>query len=822
MRIFLSILCAALAAALIWVFNMQLPAGDGKTPRLGYFLSPQKGFWQNAENSDASFDMDVVSDKLQGSSEVYLDDRLVPHVYAENEHDAYFIQGYLHAKFRLWQMEFQTDAAGGRLSEIMGDSSNGTNFLNIDKFFRRLGMVYAAENTLKAIEKDPEIKAACDAYTEGVNAYIATLDESSYPFEFKLLDYKPEPWTNMHSALLSKYMAWDLAGYEDDFERTNARSVFTKEQFNALYPYGQDSLEPIIPKGTVFPKRSKDMIPPALADSLYFNYKTIAAVAEQVSKPDPNNGSNNWAVAGSRTMSGRPILCNDPHLNLNLPSIWYEMQLSAPGLNTYGVSLPGAPGIVIGFNDNCAWGLTNAERDVKDYYEITFQDNSKQQYYYDSAWQQTTFRQEIIKIKGKPDDTLQIPMTVWGPVMYDDTYADKLKDNKAYAVRWSAHDASDELKTLYYLNRAKNFEDYEHAISNYQCPGQNFVFADISGDIAIRQQGKFPAKWRRQGDFVMPGSDSTYAWRGYIPDSMNITLHNPDTGFVSSANQYPYDTSYPYYLGGTTYELFRGVMVNRYLRNMHNATVDSMEKMQNSTYNLLAEWAVPVLNKFLHDSLMNPDEKKYFDLVNNWDFNNDASSEAATVFKIFWDSLKLTVYGDELSQTDLPLPKPSNSTLLDAIKKDSVKLFADNIYTTEKETIDDDINLAFQKVIPVLAHLNSVDSIKWGRYKNSGVQHLLKIPALSRLGLFAGGGNGIINAYQRFNGPSWKMIVELTDGINAYAIYPGGQSGNPGSKYYDAFIDDYVAGRYYKLLFTDKSTLQKQTTLKGRISFRNA
>jgi len=821
MRIFFSILSAIVAATLIWVLNIQLPVGGGKTPRLGYFLSPQKGFWQNAENADASFDMDIVSDKLQGSSEVYLDDRLVPHVYAANEHDVYFIQGYLHAKFRLWQMEFQTDAAGGRLSEIMGDSSNGTNFLNIDKFFRRLGMVYAAENTVKGIEKDPEIKAACDAYTEGVNAYIATLDESSYPFEYKLLDYKPEPWTNLRTALLATYMAWDLAGFEQDFEKTNARSIFTKAQYDVLFPYGQDSLDPINPKGTMFPKHVQNIIPPAIADSAYLGFKSVALFINGISKPDADNGSNNWAIAGSRSASGKPILCNDPHLGLNLPAIWYEMQLSAPGLNTYGVSLPGAPGIVIGFNDSCAWGVTNAERDVKDYYEITFKDNSKQEYLFDSEWHTTAFRSEVIKIKGKPDDTLKIPMTIWGPVMYDETVENKLKDGKAYAVRWSAHDESDPLKAFYYLNRAKNFEDYKAAISSYQCPGQNFVFADKGGDIAIRQQGKFPAKWKRQGDFVMPGSDSTYAWRGYIPDSMNITMHNPDRGFVSSANQYPYDTSYPYYLGGK-FPLYRGIMVNRLLSNMHNATVDSMEQMQNTNYNLFAEMARPVLMRFLYDSAFTADEEKYAKLINDWDLQNDASSEGATVFQLWWDSLQTTLYADEFAQTTLPLPEPQNSAILDAIIRDSAKLFADNISTAEKENIADDINAAFKKIIPLAIKLDNDDMLKWGRYKNSGVRHLLKIPALSRLNLYAGGGDDIINAFKQFHGPSWRMVVELTDDINAYAIYPGGQSGNPGSKYYDAFIDDYIAGRYYKLLFTDRSTLQKQTNLKGKITFRNA
>ena len=817
MRIILSIVCAIATIALIYTLNTQLTVGDSKTPRLGYFLSPQKGFWQNAEQTDASFDVSVISDSLEGNSEVYLDDRLVPHIYAENEHDAYFIQGYLHATFRLWQMEFQTDAAGGRLSEIMSDSINGTNFLNIDKMFRRLGMVYGAENTLKAIENDPEILASCNAYTAGVNAYINSLDEASYPVEFKLLDYKPEPWTNLRTALLSKYMAWDLAGFEKDFEMSNARSIFSKEQFEALYPYGQDSLDPIIPKGTMFPKRGADMQPPTISDSIYLAYKTLTAALNNI-MPEPDNGSNNWAVAGSKTKSGKPILCNDPHLGLNFPSIWYEIQITAPGINVYGASLPGSPSVIIGFNDSCAWGVTNAERDVRDYYEVTFKDESRQEYLFDSSWHTTTFRQEIIKIKGKSADTLNIPMTVWGPVMYDGDFPDKLGTGKAYAVKWSAHEESDELKTFYYLNRAKNFEDYKAALASYKCPGQNFAFASKGGDIAMRQQGKFPAKWRRQGDFVMPGNDSTFAWRGYIPDSMNITMHNPERGFISSANQYPYDTSYPYYLGGS-FPLYRGIMVNRLLTNMQNATIDSMEQMQKNNYNLVAEIIRPALLQFISDSGLNADEQKYLTTLRNWDLQNNANSDGATVFSLLIDSLITTVYGDELAQTLLPIPKPERSTLVESILKDSVKLFADNINTTEKETIKDDVYNAFKKCVIQLKDLDANDNLAWGKYKNSGVRHLLKLPAFSRLSLFAGGGEDIINAYKQFHGPSWRMIVELTEETNAYAIYPGGQSGNPGSKYYDAFINDYVAGRYYKLLFTDKLTLQKQTNLKGRMTF---
>ncbi len=822
MRIILFILSAVVTIVLIVALNSQLPTGGSKTPRLGYFLSPQKGFWQNAEPVNADFNADFKSKDLQGNAEVYFDNRLVPHLYADNEHDVFFIQGYLHAKFRLWQMDFQTYAAGGRLSEIMGDTSNGANFLKADKFFRRLGMVYGAENARKAMESDPETKAACDAYTAGVNAYINSLDESSYPFEYKLLGYKPESWTNLKTALFAKYMALDLAGFEEDFERTNAKSIFTKAQFAALFPYGQDSLDPINnSKGTVFAKPGINMTPPANADSIYFSYKAAMEPANTPVKPEKDNGSNNWAVAGSKTKSGRPILCNDPHLNLYLPSTWYEMQLSTPHFNVYGVSLPGSPAVIIGFNENCAWGVTNAERDVRDYYEVRFKDSTMKQYWFNGGWRKTEFRDEIIKIKDGQSDTEHIAMTVWGPVMYDKNYSDKLHTNKAYAVRWKAHDASNELRTFYKLNHAKNYNDYLDAISTYQCPGQNIVFASKTGDIALKQQGQFPAKWRGQGDFIMPGDDSTYAWRGFIPVSANLIMHNPERGFVSSANQMPYDTSYPYYLGGT-YPVYRGYIINRRLSAMQNISVKDMERLQTSNYNVFAEMARPVLLKYINEANLNSDEKKYLGIFKTWNLNSDPGETGPTVFNLWWDSLMTTTYSDEFSQSTLSLPWPEECTLLDGIKRDSAYVFADNINTPAKETIATDVTVAFKEAVEVLEKLERENKIEWGEFKESGVRHLLRIPALSRLNLISGGGKNIINAYTKFHGPSWRMIVELTDKINAYGIYPGGENGNPGSKYYDASVNDWLAGEYYKLLFVNKIEMEKQPNLKGKITFKKS
>ena len=809
---------AVITVALVIVLDVPLPKGDAKTPRLGYFLSPQKGFWQNAEATDAVFNGDLKIPGLSGKTQVFFDSRLVPHVFTDNDTDAYFVQGYLHAKFRLWQMEFQTYAAAGRLSEIMGDSSNGTNFLTIDIFFTRMGMRYAAENSLKAMEADPLTKETLDAYTAGVNAYITTLNDADYPMEYKLLDYKPEPWTNLKTALFLKYMSWTLTGDDNDFEMTNAKTVFTKAQVEKLFPYGNDSVQNIIPKGTAFAKRGIALKIPETADSLYFNYKDSIKVPAKPVKPNRNNGSNNWAVSGVKTKSGRPILCNDPHLDLNLPSLWYEMQISTPTYNVYGVSFPGAPAIIIGFNDNCAWGVTNAQRDVKDYYEITFQDSTMQHYLYNYEWKKAITRQEVIKIKGKPDHVENIALTVWGPVMYDKNYANALHDNKAYALRWTAHDGTNELRTFILLDRAKGLQDYKGAIETFKNPGQNFLFASKTGDIAIREEGNFPAKWRRQGDFVMPGKDSTYAMQS-IPDSENVLLLNPARGFLSSANQYAYDTSYPYYMGGADYEYFRPNIINRKLAALQNITTDDMQQMQTDNYNLLAEMARPPLLKYLKLSALDDDEKKYLDIFRSWNLRNDATEQGPTIFKPWWDNLKYCMYNDEYSKTDLPLPGIEDETLLRALRKDSLYEFADDITTPQKETMSDIVTMAFKKTIPVLKDAEKNGGLVWGKFKNSGIRHLSRADALGRLHLFSSGGDHIINAYTKYNGPSWRMIVQLTDETEAYGLYPGGQSGNPGSKYYDTFVDNWVAGKYYRIQIFKSEEMQKQKDVTGVITF---
>ena len=777
---------------------------------LGKLLSPQEGLWQNAEAANHDFSEDLRFPQMKGKVEVYLDERLVPHIFAENEEDASFVQGYIHARFRLWQMEFQTHAAAGRLSEIVGDLA-----INFDRTQRRMGMVYAAENALQEIEKDPAIKASCDAYTAGVNAYIETLTTASLPVEYKLLGYKPEKWTNLKIALFYKVMTKDLSGFDTDFEFTNALKLLGEEKFRILYPEVQDSLSPIIPKGTIVNASTVIPVAPASADSLYFHHTDSVWFTEEF-KPSPLIGSNNWAVSGTRTKSGKPILCNDPHLGISLPSIWFEMQINTPEYNSYGVGFPGIPGIIIGFNDNIAFGFTNAGRDVKDYYEIKFKDRSKAQYWFNNQWKDSRLRIEHITVRGKPEVLDTVAYTVFGPAMYDQGFQDKLKQNKAYALRWVGHDPSNSFRMWYDLNRAKDYDGYLNAIKHFNSPGQNMLFASKNGDIALWQQATFPLRWKYQGDFVMPGFDSSYMWKGFIPQEDNPHVLNPEQGFISSANQRPVDSTYPYFIPGS-YDLYRGIIINRKLSAMNNVTPEDMMVLQNDNYNVLAETARPLFLKYVNRSRLDEDEKRYLKMFEDWNLENDIGEKGITVFDLWMDSLRQYVFSDELVRNNLPVELPKRFTLIEALLKDSSFSFVDNINTPSTENVEDALTESLKLAASELKKLEISDRLEWGKYKNTTLYHILKTRMMpfAREGLPIGGGTNVINATSHDKGPSWRMIVHLTTPTEAYAVYPGGQSGNPGSRFYDSFVDTWAAGKYYRLWI-----MQKYETGDKRIKWR--
>ncbi|MDX1408571.1 MAG: penicillin acylase family protein, partial [Saprospiraceae bacterium] len=331
------ILSALLTAGLIILLDTPLPLGQTTLPAIGKFMSPSTGFWRNAERQrhrDITIHLDGIRDQVQ----IVLDDRLVPHIFAANDRDLYFAQGYVTAMHRLWQMDFSTRAAAGRISEIVGPRA-----LNYDKRQRMLGLPLGAENAITSWQRFPDAFALLEAYTAGVNAYIDQLTPRDYPLEYKLMRFRPEAWSPFKSALFTKSMAARLCLAEWDLEYSTLIKWLGPETFADWYPDYNPSQDPVIPAGT--PWEFEPVPVPSGTDTTEAEPRTgmMAQDADEIQW-----GSNNWAVAGSKTASGSPILCNDPHLGLSLPSVWYEIQLNGPAGNTYGVSLPGLPGIIIG------------------------------------------------------------------------------------------------------------------------------------------------------------------------------------------------------------------------------------------------------------------------------------------------------------------------------------------------------------------------------------------------------------------------------------------------------------------------------------------
>ncbi|TDI99949.1 MAG: penicillin acylase family protein [Caldithrix sp.] len=788
MRGFKFILTFAATLGLVIALNTKI----GLLPPLGKFLDPFQGFWQNAETDRGGETATLQLANLKATVSILYDDRQIPHIFAENDHDLYFSQGYVTAKDRLWQMEFQTHAAAGRLSEIVGERA-----LEYDRFQRRIGMLSGARNTIKAMARDVVIREVILAYTAGVNTFIETLDPRDYPVEYKILDYAPEPWTPLKCALLLKYMAWMLTGYASDLQMSNTLARFGKEVVEDLFPYYPDNIQPVIPEGTPWNFKPLRVKKPERGFVAKITGKILPYEA------NPATGSNNWVVSGSKTASGFPILANDPHLEMNLPSIWYEMQLTSPSVNVYGVSLPGAPNIVIGFNEKIAWGVTNGEADVMDFYEITFKDSTLEEYRHDHKWRKIRKVVEEIRVKGAGTVLDTVIYTHHGPIPYINEKPFNRRVPVLHALRWLGHDPSNEARTFYELNYAENYGDYVEALSHYICPAQNFVFADANGDIAIWHNGRFPLRWHGQGKFIGDGSDPLYDWQGWVPHSQNPHIKNPARGFLSSANQNATDLTYPYYLNWYYAPHYRSSRINQRLMEMEEITPDDFRKLQLDTRNLFAESVLPALLSILNESSLSREESGMFQELSSWDFFNDADKIAPTIFKNWWGKLYDAIWADEFGGEGSYFRFPSRVRTVQMIVEEPNAHWFDNVKTTDVETLSDlaltSFNAAYSGLSESFGDMN--ESWQWGRYKGTDIIHLARIPGFGRMDLDVGGDLRIVNAIGKTHGPSWRMVVALGPEVKAWGIYPGGQSGNPGSPHYDDFVDDWVEGDLAELLF---------------------
>jgi penicillin amidase len=647
------------------------------------------------------------------------------------------------------------------------------------------------------MERNPTLKTTVDQYTEGINQYIKSLTYKSLPLEYKLLDYTPENWTPLKCAYLLKSMAQTLNMGDKDMEMTNALTLFGKETVDLLFPDREPGTDAIVetPGGWNFEPIRLDSIAPALPDELISLQKLPGA--------DPTTtGSNNWALSGSKTATGSPMLCGDPHLNLTLPSIWYTIQLNSPTVNTIGVSLPGSPSVIIGFNDSIAWSVTNAQRDLVDWFKITFQDSKKEKYKLDNEWVATKKVVEEFNVRGQAVFYDTVIYTHWGPVTYDESFRsdDELKH---YAFRWIAHDGSEELMTFHKLNRAKNHNDYMDALDHYGSPAQNFVFASVSGDIAMRIQGKYPVRRKDEGRFVLDGSKRSNGWQAFIPNDQNVMYKNPERGFVSSANQYPADSTYPYYITATNFEAYRNRRINDVLRQLTNATVRDMIKLQGDNYNLKAAESLPLFLSMLDTTTLSSDEQEAYQILRRWNYFNNADAEGASYYEAWWLALRPLVW-DEMSQDKSSLPFPTSYNTIKLIREKPELSFFDIQGTPEKETAQDVIRNSFSASVIEInkwKEKSGRTDIAWATYKDSYVGHLLRLEPFS-IHVKHGGNGGIVNAHSRTHGPSWRMIVSLEkSGVKAWGTYPGGQSGNPGSLYYNNMLNQWTADQPFSLLF---------------------
>lgn len=790
MRYLTALLVCLISVLLIWTLNRSW----GTVPAFGTLLSPFTGFWQNAEAIHDS-DEEITVNGTQAPVTVAFDDMAVPHVFAQNDHDVYFAQGYLTARDRLWQMEFQTHAAAGRLSEVVGERA-----LPLDRFNREIGMGYGAEQALKAMMSDDTARMIVEAYTAGVNSWIAQLKPANYPIEYKLLGYAPEPWSALKCALLLKAMTSTLASGADDLQMNNVRQAFGAAVTNDLFPDYPTHEDPIIPSGTkwdfkplAIPKAPDS---PSIANPIAMNWPLS----------NPEIGSNNWAVGAQKSATGYPILANDPHLTLSLPSIWYQIQLVSPTMNACGVSLPGAPGVIIGFNKHIAWGVTNVGADVLDFYKIRFRDARKQEYFHGGVWKPVRRRLEVIKVKGKPDVIDTVYYTHHGPIVNQAGQRGfRANIPSGYAARWIAHEPTNELHCYYILNRAQNYNDYVRSLAYYGAPAQNFIFADVHKDIAISPNGKFPLKWKEQGKYLLDGTNPADDWQGWIPPLQNPRVKNPPRGFVSSANQFSTDPTYPYYINWQFAPAERGIRINQRLTAMQRVTSDSMRRLQNDVYNLRAAMSLPKLLLTIDAANLKGEYAQALTILKNWKYQNDTSAIGATIFSEWNRQLSDAIWKDEFDRGDsILMRQPSFDRTLTLIERDPKSHWFDNVKTKPVESLSDVLTSSFRSTCDSLLkkHGPIGPAWQWSRHKATAIRHLVPgLDAFSALNVQMGGGSNIVNATTERTGPSWRMVVELGPTPKAYGVYPGGQSGNPGNPNYQNMIETWRQGQLKELVY---------------------
>ncbi len=755
----------------------------GNVPPMFYILNPFSGLWVNGDKP--LNDKRLAFSELLGPTQVAYDRQLIPHIYAGNEFDAYFAQGFVTARDRLFQMEIQSRVAEGTLAEIFGKVA-----LESDRFMLRSGLNDAAIANFEIMISNPLTRQAIEAYTAGVNRYIDTLRFKDFPAEYKILNIKPRRWRPQYAAYIIKLMEFQLSSRSTDLRMSRTLARFGRVLTAELFPRLPHNNEPLIPKGTTWnhlPQEKRD---------IWSESPLTLEELPTLPEADENSGSNNWAVGPQKSATGLPIIANDTHLSYRLPNLWYENQISYGKNSVYGVSIPGAPGVIIGFNKNIAWAVTNGYTDIMDWYRIEFKDANKREYRYGEEWKKVSYREYKIKVRDGDEITERVAVTLHGPIVHELKQKPFKNDyGLGLALKWGTVHNGNELNSFLLLATARNYYEARMALQSFHSPPQNFLIADNSGRIGIIHKGLIPKRKTDQGRYVMNGKNPENIWQEFYSSDQVPQVSNPPQGFLFSANQAPVDQNYPYYLGTEWDSPYRAIRIAQMLRQKDKWAPLDFVRMHNDDTSALAADILPTLIGAVNTNELDAHEKGVYRVLSHWRYRYQTESVMPVVLDTWVERLSKLLWEPRFEN-----PKfyrwPPITSFVNILKNQPKSFWFDNPKTKETETFQMLATLSYKQAIAELIAKfgDDVKNWKWGQIQPTEFPHITKVPGFDRKFTDVGGSKYSIFANRGDHGPVLRMVVALGPMPQAWLVVPGGPSGNPFSRQYSNWLEIWRKG----------------------------
>lgn len=745
------------------------------------------------------YDKNLYLPVLEEEVTVLRDSFAIPHIQAKSEADLYRAVGFTMAQDRLWQMDLLRRVTQGRLSEILGKDQ-----LKTDLLMRSLRIRQKSEKVLE--QSSPEVKATLEAFCEGVNYYM---QKFPLPPEFKVLGYHPDRWEPVHSIDLIGYMSWDLtSGWGTEMVLQNVKNEVGQELVADLIPQMENH------PTTIFPDFNAVNISAG---------ETLLSANHELEKLGAGIflGSNNWAVSGAKSKTGMPLLANDMHLGLFAPGIWYQMHQVAEGsVNVTGLVLPGQPFVICGHNGSVAWGMTNVAVDDLDFYAETLNEDSTQ-YLLDGQWKDLVIQEELIHTKEGEIINETLKFTHRGPIV--NRFKDA--DETALSIHWIGNEMSDEIRTIYMLNRAQNWSDFRNAVKTFKSVSQNIVYADAAGNIGLQCSAGVPVR-EGSGIEIYPGDSSLYDWQGLVPFEELPYEFNPERGYVSSANNKTVSEDYPHYISYWYATPNRIDRIREMLEAKEKLGIEDFQEMQGDVKSKKAELMTPVFLVELNgESNRTPAEKAALEKLRNWDYEMAKESQAASVFDVLYRKVAENIIKDELSEELFESVKGQRillENLMLNLLPDKNSAWIDDKTTSETETYSDIVNRSFSQTVEELSGRlgDDPENWNWGKIHTFTLNHPLGVVKMldKALGLNRGpfempGSFHTVcpfaysynNLYNVNHGASHRHIFDVSDWDASKTVIPTGTSGIPASDFYLDQTEMYLNNQYHADPFsTDK------------------